>query len=190
MSQWPWLSAFLLQPPTHIAAAGHPNAAVLLPLVELDGKWHFLMTRRALHLRHHPGQVSFPGGRIDPGETPQEAALRELTEETGITREFVTLLGQLPAINTSTGFIVQPYLAALRSGFRLQLSADEVDSLVYLPCALALEDHAWVSETWPLRKRLQQLHFLAVDERLVWGASAQILRQLSQQLGINMSTPK
>lgn len=180
-------SRFTLLRPTHPGAIGPINAAVMLPLCWHQQQWCFLITRRSLTLRHHPGQLSFPGGRIDLGETAWQAAQRELFEETGITAEFVELWGELPAINTSTGYLVQPYLAKLKAGYPLSLSPSEVESVLYIPVDTALWSRQWVTEHWTLRQQRQQLHFLALEQRLLWGASAQILRQLSQQLSPQLS---
>jgi len=140
------------------------------------------MTRRALHLRHHPGQISFPGGRIEAGENSASAALREAFEETGIPPHQVRLLGQLPAINTSTGFIVQPWLGLLDQLPALQLQATEVDSVLLLPLHEALSAQRRQTEVWPLRGRRQLLHFIPWQQHLIWGASAEILYQLAQQV--------
>lgn len=180
-----WLSRFLLQPAATAAAPQpelQPNAAVLVPVFRHHGQWTLLMTRRALHLRHHPGQLSFPGGRIEHGELPATAALRETYEEIGIQPEQVRLLGQLPAINTSTGFIVQPWLGMLQRLPQLQIQASEVDSVLLLPLHEALSSRRRQSEVWSLRGRQQLLHFIPWQQHLIWGASAEILYQLAQHI--------
>lgn len=177
-----WLSRYLLQAPPQAKPAGRANAAVLLPLFRHDGEWTLLMTRRALHLRHHPGQLSFPGGRIEAGENSAAAALREAYEETGIPPTAVRLLGQLPAINTSTGFIVQPWIGVLDQLPKLQLQQDEVDSVLLLPLQEALSDKRRQSEVWSLRGKQQRLHFIPWQQHLIWGASAEILYLLAQQV--------
>lgn len=179
-------SYFTLQCPQRaastLAADGAPNSAVVLPLCQWQGQWCFLMTRRALHMRTHPGQLSFPGGRIDQGETPWQAALRELSEEISVSAEQVTLWGTLPAINTSTGFIVQPYLVELAADIHVRYQADEVDSVYYVPLRYTLASANWQHEQWQLRGKRQDLYFLAFGQRLIWGASAQMLRQLAKQV--------
>lgn len=178
-----WISRFLLQVPAEPTAISQtPNAAVLLPVFQHQGHWTLLMTRRALHLRHHPGQISFPGGRIEAGETSAAAALRETFEETGILTDEVRLLGKLPAINTSTGFIVQPWLGLLDRLPPLQLQHSEVDSVLLLPLQEALSSQRRQSEVWPLRGKQQLLHFIPWQQQLIWGASAEILFQLSRQI--------
>ncbi len=181
-----WISRFILQTPWITSGAEAleptPNASVLLPVFRQQGVWTLLMTRRALHLRHHPGQISFPGGRIESGETAASAALRETYEETGITPAQVQLLGSLPAINTSTGFIVKPWLGLLAQPPQLKLQSSEVDSVLWLPLHEALSAQRRQSERWPLRGRLQLLHFIPWQQQLIWGASAEILVRLAQQI--------
>jgi len=178
-----WLSRFLLQtPPRPLHHPASPNAAVLLPVFRHQGNWTLLMTRRALHLRHHPGQISFPGGRIEAGEHAAATALRETFEETGIAAKQVRLLGQLPAINTSTGFIVEPWLGILDELPALTLQPSEVDSIVLLPLHEALSARRRQTEVWPLRGKQQRLHFIPWQQHLIWGASAEILFQLAQQV--------
>lgn len=182
-----WLSRFVLQPAVKTRselqlATMQPNAAVLVPVFRHQGQWTVLMTRRALHLRHHPGQLSFPGGRIEKDELPAIAALREAYEETGIQPEQVTLLGQLPAINTSTGFIVQPWLGMLEQLPKLQIQTSEVDAVLLLPLHEALSPQRRQSEVWTLRGRQQLLHFIPWQDHLIWGASAEILYQLAQHV--------
>lgn len=159
-----------------------PNSAVVLPICWHQQRWCLLMTRRALQMRHHPGQLSFPGGRIDGDETPWQAALRELSEEIGVDAQHVDYWGQLPAINTSTGFVVQPYVVQLSAKSQIQVQPSEVDSVLYIPIEIALASPNWRTEQWQLRGRSQQLHFLAIGPRLIWGASAQMLRQFAMHV--------
>ena len=186
-----WISRFLLQPQLQpqlqsqslaTSTNAPPNAAVLLPVFRQHGDWTLVMTRRALHLRHHPGQISFPGGRIEVGESTAQAALRETYEEIGIPPSAVQLLGCLPAINTSTGFIVQPWLGLLNTQPVFSVHPDEVDSVLLLPLREALCAQRRKTEIWQLRGRQQQLHFIPWQQQLIWGASAEILYQLAGQV--------
>lgn len=177
-----WLPRFLLQPQPAAAVLPPANAAVMLLLWPEQHQLQLLLTRRALHLRHHPGQISFPGGRIEAGETAVEAALRETEEEVGITRAKVQILGSLPAMSTSTGFVVSPWLGLLSTPPKLRLQSAEVAAAFNLPLSYALSNEyrqqRWFSQPY----RQQQLHFLPFQNQLIWGATAAILHQLAEQI--------
>lgn len=176
-----WQTRFLLQQQA-TSPAQHPNAAVLLLLWPEQQQWQLLLTRRARHLRHHPGQISFPGGRIEPGESAQAAALRETEEEIGVPATTIQLLGSLPAIATNSGFVVSPWLGLLTSPPKLQLQADEVAEVFTLPLGYALsrqhQQQRWFSQPY----RQQPVYFLPYQGQLIWGATAAILHQLAEQL--------
>lgn len=176
-----WLSTLTLRPQQLDAALeAQINAAVLMPVWIVDGKWQLLLTRRALHLRHHPGQISFPGGRLEAGETALMAAKREAFEEVGIAAEIITCTHALPALATSTGFVVKPWLAVLAQAPELKLQTAEVANAFTVPLAFALDPSNRISETWQLRGNAQLLHFIPWQGQLIWGASAAILTSLSQ----------
>jgi len=185
--QWPLLrQQFMLQLPLSTAetTAGPQtaNAAVLLLLFEENGQLQLLLTRRAAHLRHHPGQLSFPGGKIETGETAAAAALRETYEETGIEPQQIQLLGSLAALNTSTGFIVQPWLGYVPARPRMVLQPTEVAAVLTMPLQYALPQADGRSHWHQLQFGQRTLHFLPFDGQLIWGASAAMLQQLVQQL--------
>src|SRR6185437_7080002 len=104
-------------------------AAVLLPIVERPGGLSVLLTLRAPDLRAHSGQVAFPGGKLDPGETPLKAALREAREEIGLEARFVEPLGWLDPYLTGTGFRIAPLVALVDPSFALKLNRLEVDEV-------------------------------------------------------------
>lgn len=171
---------FLLNQQTP-ATATTANAAVMLLLWPEQDGLKLLLTRRAQHLRHHPGQISLPGGKIEAGETAAQAALRETEEEVGVKAAHIRLLGSLPVINTSTGFMVSPWL-----GFSVQkphfcIQQAEVDSLIELPLDVALAGHRRTSLWFERKNQKQLLHFIPYDGALIWGATAAIFYQLSRQ---------
>jgi len=177
-----WLPRFLLQQQPLADLLPQANAAVMLLLWPSQQQLQLLLTRRALHLRHHPGQISFPGGRIEDGELAIDAALRETEEEVGISATKIKVLGSLPAMSTSTGFIVSPWLGLLAAPPTLQLQTSEVAAAFTLPLSYALSNEyrkqRWFSQPF----RQQQLHFLPFQNQLIWGATAAILHQLAEQI--------
>lgn len=179
-----WQVRFMLREQSQqLALESKVNAAVLIPVwLSADG-WQVLLTKRALHLRHHPGQISFPGGRLEAGETALSAAMREAHEEVGIDAAEIRWTGQLPALSTSTGFVVKPYLALLNSAPCLQIQVDEVAEVLIVPLDYLLNPAHRTTETWLLRNQLQELHFIPWQQHLIWGASAAILASLQRQIG-------
>lgn len=175
-----WLTTLTLRPQQgDKALESTVNAAVLLPVWFSNSQWQLLLTRRALHLRHHPGQISFPGGRIEANETALMAAQREAFEEVGIQTQLITQVIALPALSTSTGFVVKPWLGILGQPPELTLQRSEVASAFTIPLHFALNPDNRISETWLLRGQSQLLHFIPWQNQLIWGASAAILTSLS-----------
>ena len=115
-------------------------AAVLVPLVQRDHGLHVLLTRRAEHLRDHPGQVSFPGGRVEPGDADAaDTALRESHEEIGLPRGRVEVLGRLPAYTTVTQYVITPVVALVTPPFELVLDATEVADAFEVPLVFLMD---------------------------------------------------
>jgi 8-oxo-dGTP pyrophosphatase MutT (NUDIX family) len=165
-------------------AAGAPRipAAVLVGITGGPAAG-VLLTRRTAHLRRHSGQVSFPGGRIDPSDlSPEAAALREAQEEIGLDPALVEPLGRLPDHHTSTGFTITPVTALLRPGFAADAVSDEVDAVFTLPLATLLDPSA------PQRRRLEfagawrEFWVWPHPEFYIWGATAAILVRLADIL--------
>ena len=156
-------------------------AAVLIPLVERPEELTVLLTQRASQLKHHAGQISFPGGRIEPEDAgPREAALREAYEEIGLDARFVTVIGYLTDHILLTGFRVTPVVAFVRPGFELLLDSREVEDTFEVPLSHVFE---------PANHRSQQRRFRGVSNeyavwdiqyegRNIWGATAGMLVNL------------
>jgi 8-oxo-dGTP pyrophosphatase MutT (NUDIX family) len=159
-------------------------AAVLIPVLDRDDGPAVLLTRRAAGLRHHAGQISFPGGRLEHAETdPLNAAIRETTEETGITARFIEPLGFLPDHLVLTGFRITPVVAHIRPGFTLKIDSREVADVFEVPLAFILDP----ANYQPVRRELRGFTVDALDlpfgDRLIWGATAGMLRTLRETLG-------
>lgn len=159
------------------------RAAVLIPLIMRTEGLHVLLTLRSPHLRHHPGQISFPGGRHDAQDHSLAAtALRETHEELGIPPHAVHLLGQLPPHRTHSGFMVTPYLGLLTSPLDLQPAPDEVAAAFSVPLAPLLETKAYGQ--WPVTRsgQRQTVYGMVLSGHLIWGATARMLWQLATQI--------
>lgn len=142
-----------------------------------------LLTKRTAHLRQHSGQVSFPGGRIDPGDaSPEAAALREAHEEVGLDPGQVEVLGRLRDHVTTTGYRVTPVLALLRPGFVTAASADEVEAVFQLPLAVLLDPAAPRRRTVIVGGRPRAFWVWPHPEHEIWGATAAMLVQLAARL--------
>ena len=164
-----------------LAARARP-AAVLLPIVNRPRGLTVLLTLRASDLRAHSGQVAFPGGKIDPGETPLDAALREAREEIGLEKRFVEPLGWLDPYFTGTGFRVAPLVALVEPSFALRINEPEVDEVFETPFAFLMNpaNHRLDERDW--RGRRRQFYAIPHEGRYIWGATAGILRNLYEKL--------
>lgn len=165
------------------SAARPPRpAAVLVPIVAREVPT-VLLTQRSKHLSQHPGQVAFPGGRIDPGDaSPLAAALREADEEIGLPARLATPLGYLDSYLSGTGFRIVPVVALIAPDFELTLNPHEVDEAFEVPLSflMARENHDRRSGVWKGVER----HFYAMpfEQRNIWGATAGIIHNLYERL--------
>jgi 8-oxo-dGTP pyrophosphatase MutT (NUDIX family) len=156
-------------------------AAVLMPIILRDPAATVLFTQRATALKHHAGQISFPGGRLEATDaSPIAAALREAQEEVGLDPQFVTVVGYLPDHIIGTGFRVTPVVAFIRPGFTLAVDAREVEATFEVPL-----DYLFDPVNFRPRMRqfvpdlpAVQLIDIPVGERNIWGATAGMLMSL------------
>jgi 8-oxo-dGTP pyrophosphatase MutT (NUDIX family) len=161
----------------------HRAAAVLVPFVRRDAALSVLFTRRNEHLRHHAGQISFPGGGVDSGDADVvAAALRETNEETGITPTLVEPFGFLDCIDTVSGYCVTPVAGFVRGDYRARLDTGEVDEIFEVPLDFILMPHTLHYEHFFWRGRERTTHALEWEGRRIWGATAAILKNLLDRL--------
>ena len=159
-------------------------AAVLIPLVWDDEQWHLLFTRRTDTVESHKGQVSFPGGACDEGETtPEETALREADEEIGIQPKDVKVLGRLSNLITITYFRVTPVIGVVRWPAVFRVGAHEVARIFTIPLVwLANSSNRWQFEMPGRTRSLIAYH--PYDGELLWGATARMTVDFLSVLGL------
>ena len=172
------------------------RSAILIPLVQVDGEWHILFEVRSFTLRKQPGDISFPGGKIDSTDsTPLDAALRETYEELGIDVESINIVGQLSPYIASPSFVVYPFVATLDL-HQIHFSKDEVEEVFTVPVKWLLNYEPYMhlvsvqpvpSTDFPFEKiangtqyqwgtRSLEEWFFAYGKSKIWGLTAKILK--------------
>ena len=162
---------------------GHRPAAVLVPLIERSAGITVLLTRRTDHLPDHPGQVSFPGGRIEADDHDAvAAALREAEEEIGLPRVHVSVVGRLDDYETGTGFIVTPVVGLIAPPFPLEPDPHEVAEVFEVPLAYVLDKENHERRSGVFGGRVRSYYVLPYEGRFIWGATAGMLVNLYEVL--------
>jgi 8-oxo-dGTP pyrophosphatase MutT (NUDIX family) len=158
-------------------------AAVLAPIVRRRGGWTMLFTRRAEETPAHPGQISFPGGRVQASDAgPVDTALRETGEEIGLERTFIEPLGGFDAYETGTGFRITPIVGLVETGFKLRLDPREVAEAFEVPLSFLFDpaNHERREGEW--RGRRGSYYAMTYEARFIWGATAGMVRALYERL--------
>ena len=163
---------------------------MLVALFEEAGETRVVLTRRAAHLRTHTGEVSFPGGRLDAGETPEAGARREATEEVGLDGSLVEVVGRLTPLTTfSSGATITPVVGALPAPPRLVANPHEVEHVFDVSLAELAADGVFREERWVVPGRVLPVvgwgedgsfpvSFFELPDDTVWGATARMLVEL------------
>lgn len=167
-------------------AAPYPvrrRAAVLCPIVRRRGTLRVMLTVRSAQLKVHAGQIAFPGGKIDPTDpSPLAAALREAEEEIGLPAADVDILGALDPYDTSTGFVVTPFVGMVTPSFRPIPSEGEVEEVFEVPFDFLMDraNHERIERVHQGRKR--RFYQIVHGRYRIWGATAGMLRNLADRL--------
>ncbi len=158
-------------------------AAVLIGLLERRGQTQVILTKRASHLKHHPGQIAFPGGKQENGDAgPEATALREAQEEIGLAPGNVRVLGRLPQHETVTGFSMVPILGQIRDDFAFKPDPAEVEEVFAVPLAHLLDRARYAVEKRLWRGQWRRYYAVPYGPYYIWGATARILRGLAERV--------
>jgi 8-oxo-dGTP pyrophosphatase MutT (NUDIX family) len=159
-------------------------AGVLVPISLVGSKPRLILTKRSSALKHHPGQIAFPGGKVDEGDRDvTHAALREAWEEIGLPQDLPEVIGHLPTHETVTSFQVTPVVAVLRSEFEIRPEAGEVDEVFSVPLSHVLDPRNYIVESRRWRGTRRRYYTVPFGPYYIWGATARMLRQFADRMG-------
>ncbi|XDZ66152.1 CoA pyrophosphatase [Alphaproteobacteria bacterium LSUCC0684] len=174
--------AAVIQPTADPLPEGRRASAVLMALVEEEAGYSIILTERSPDLRHHAGQISFPGGQIDEGETVLDAALREAEEEIALPAHKVDVLGFLPGVVTTANFHIAPVLAMVNAKVNLVPAEAEVSRILIEPVLPLLDPGRHRSVQREYKGQRYQSWEITHEREYIWGATARILVQWSERI--------
>lgn len=172
------------------------RASVLIPIVKKDDEHYILFELRSGNLNHQPGEVSFPGGKIEPDETPYDAAIRETCEELGTIKNNIEIISEMDLLITSFNYIIHPFLGYLKDAYNFNINKDEVDHTFLVPVKFLLENppKEYTNEVeiipsdnmpytdlpnqkdYKFQKGKSSVLFYKYNNYIIWGMTAKILQ--------------
>jgi len=156
------------------------QAAVLIAITERNNQLEILLTKRAKHLKHHAGQISFPGGKAEAhDDNLKVTAVREFEEEVGIKREQLDLLGCMHPYQTISGFDVLPVIAYLHEPITFNIDTNEVDEVFFVPLEHCLDTNNHLHVATQLRGQDYKVTFIPYQDYNIWGATAAMLKDFA-----------
>jgi len=167
------------------AAGKITQAAVLIPLLLHEGGLSVLLTQRTQHLHDHAGQISFPGGRMDPEDlTPEKTALRESQEEIGLNPANVEIIGHLPEYLTVSGYSVTPVVGLVQAQAEYVHDEFEVADIFEVPLSFLMDPANHQVRIWQSEQGMRRFYAMPYGNRFIWGATAGMLRNLYHLLKV------
>lgn len=164
------------RPAVEIDAPQHRRAAVLIPLIRGGGGWSILFTRRSENLAAHSGQIAFPGGAVEAGETLEKAAVREAEEEVGIRPEDVELIGRLDDVVTHSGFLVAPFVGVVHEPIEYVIAEAEVVEVFEVGVDSLLDPSMPEVRYVPFRDRSYPAYYYVHRGYEIWGLTGRMLK--------------
>lgn len=154
-------------------------AAVMILFLEVQSQPFLLFTRRTNTVEHHKGQISFPGGSMDPGDASLlETALRETTEEIGIPPKQITVLGESDDFLTNTNFLVRPVVGVLQPPFNFRINHGEVVEVLKVPLSLFLNESSFEIKKWESNGKEYDVYFYSFGPHTIWGVTGYLINRL------------
>lgn len=186
------------------AAGKHSYYSVLVPLVEKDGELHLVFELRAAHMKRQPGEVCFPGGRVEPGESFQQCAVGETVEELGIREDDIRIINQMDVMHTYSNFTLFPYLGVIKVEAleRLNCNPDEVEEIFTVPVDHLINNEPFlykmqikplIKEDFPYEKikfpksykwrvGTNDIPIYEYENRIIWGLTGRVTMNLIEVL--------
>ena len=164
------------KPAIEIDAPQHRRACVLIPLIRNGAGWSILFTRRSEQLAAHSGQIAFPGGAVETGETLEQAAIREAEEEVGIPAQHVELIGRLDDVITHSGFLVAPFVGVIHESVAYVIQEAEVVEVFEVPIEALLDVRNPEVRYVPFRRKEYPAYFYQHGPHEIWGLTGRMLK--------------
>lgn len=186
------------------AAGKHSDYAVLVPLVEKDGRLYLLYELRAAHMKRQPGEVCFPGGKVEPGESFRQCAARETVEELGVREDDIRIISQMDVLHTYSNFTLFPFLGVINAEAmdRLMCNPDEVEEVFLVPVDHLLSSVPFIykmkigpqiredfpyerikfPKTYKWRTGTNEIPIYEYENRIIWGLTGRVTMNLMEVL--------
>lgn len=172
---------------SHLSPDALRKASVLVGFVERENGLNIILTKRAAHLKHHPGQISFPGGKYEESDgSLYQTAKREAQEEIGVSDSEIEILGQLPELLTVSHFAVTPVVAFIDANYKTRIDRNEVEEVFEIPANYLLDQRKLYSSTFQIQNRPHRVFAIPYKHHFIWGMTAQILQALQKHINLSL----